>query len=500
MKDADLPTLDEDLLDEDVASSPLRLARSTETIDLDSLFTRDVSPSGSFDIRGDIWETTFGRLLQALPIPALLIDSSNKIFVANQACRRLSDQYESIQNQDLGILCPSSVSRENLTRLASEVLRTRKPRVGEYAITLGGRTIWARMTFRSIRVRANRWLLLMIEDLTLEKKQLLLNQRHQERLRKEIEQREQAQKAVEQVKEEWELTFHSVRDLIAIVDTKYRIRRANRALTEIIGSTTQQVVGMKCFRCFHGTDEPPADCPHTKLLIDGKEHSTEIFGSRLGGVFEATVFPLQNRSGQVIGAVHVARNITERKRMELERDKLIDELSAAKDALEFQATHDPLTSMWNRTAILDQLRREVERARREGSFIGLIMIDLDNFKKVNDTYGHLVGDTVLREAARRMTTLIRPYDSVGRFGGEEFVVILPGCKQEQARGMAERLCSSFSSNPITTPHGALTVTLSCGAGVVDPRSSAGIEDFVRYADEAMYRAKRDGRNRVEVFA
>lgn len=500
MKDADLPTFDEDFSEEDAADSQVRLSRHTESIDLDALFTRDVSLSGSFDIRGDIWETTFGRLMQALPIPALLIDSSNMIFLANQACGRLSTRYEEIQNKDLGTLCLSQVARESLTALASEVLRTRKPRQGEYAITLGGAAIWARMTFRSIRVRENRWLLLMIEDLTLEKKRLLLNQRSQERLKKEIEQRKQAQKAVEQVKEEWELTFHSVRDPIAILDTKYRIRRANRALVEIVGSTTQQVTGMKCFQCFHGTDEPPEDCPHTKLLNDGKEHSTEIVGGPLGGVFEATVFPLHGRSGKVIGAVHVARNITERKRIELERDKLIAELSAAKGALEFQATHDPLTSIWNRRAILDQLKREVERARRENFSIGLIMIDLDNFKKVNDTYGHLVGDEVLREAARRMTALIRPYDSVGRFGGEEFVVILPGCNRDQARGMAERLLSSFSGNPLVTPHGALTVTLSCGVGIIDPRTSAHIEDFVRCADDALYRAKRDGRNRIEVFA
>lgn len=500
MRDADLPTFDEDLSEEEVAGSPLRLARPTESIDLDALFTRDVSPSGSFDIRGDIWETTFGRLMQALPIPALLIDSSNTIFVANQACRRLSTRYEEIQNRDLGILCVSRVSREGLVGLASEVLRTRKPRVGEYAITLGDGTIWARMTFRSIRVRRNRWLLLMIEDLTLEKKQLLLNQRHQERLKKEIEQRKQAQKAVEQVKEQWELTFHSVRDPIAILDTKFRIRRANRALAELIASTTQQVIGMKCFQCFHGTEEPPADCSFTKLLSDGREHSTEIANSPLGGVFEATVFPLRSRSGKIIGAVQVARNITERKRMELERDKLIAELSAAKGALEFQATHDPLTSIWNRRAILDQLKREVERARREVFSIGLIMIDLDDFKKVNDTYGHLVGDAVLLEVARRMITLIRPYDSVGRFGGEEFVVILPGCKRDQARRMAERLRLSFASDPVTTPHGAFTVTLSCGVGIIDPHNSGRIEDFVREADDAMYRAKRNGRNRVEVFA
>ena len=128
------------------------------------------------------------------------------------------------------------------------------------------------------------------------------------------------------------------------------------------------------------------------------------------------------------------------------------------------------------------------------------MVDLDDFKNINDTCGHLVGDAVLRGVAQRLTALMRSYDSVGRYGGEEFVVVLPRCNREQARSMAERLRTAFANEPVNTPHGTFAVTLSCGVGIIDSGSSESIEQFIRAADDALYKAKRGGRNRVEEFA
>ena len=137
-----------------------------------------------------------------------------------------------------------------------------------------------------------------------------------------------------------------------------------------------------------------------------------------------------------------------------------DKLIAAREALLVQATRDALTGLWNRAAILDILLRELGRAKREGISVGIVMADLDHFKRVNDTYGHLVGDEVLRETARRIRSSARLYDSVGRYGGEEFLMIFPGCDASGAKTQTERLRACVCGEPIATSGGSISVTIS----------------------------------------
>src|SRR5262245_24684564 len=115
------------------------------------------------------------------------------------------------------------------------------------------------------------------------------------------------------------------------------------------------------------------------------------------------------------------------------------QLMNAQEALRDQASRDPLTGIWNRTAIFDAVHRELVRADREGTQLAVVMMDIDHFKQLNDTHGHQAGDAVLREFTRRIAASLRPYDSVGRYGGEEFLVALPGCDQDSAVRHAERL-------------------------------------------------------------
>jgi two-component system cell cycle response regulator len=176
--------------------------------------------------------------------------------------------------------------------------------------------------------------------------------------------------------------------------------------------------------------------------------------------------------------------------------ELQDELVAAREALREQATRDPLTCLWNRYSILNILNRELKRSQRERIPLSVIMADLDHFKHINDTWGHLAGDAVLREAARRMQVSLRAYDSVGRYGGEEFLIVLPGLTCLEAESLAERLRVAIAGEPIPVAASSVAVTISLG--VMDaPPGCVMAETLIHAADEALYRAKALGRNRLE---
>ncbi len=157
--------------------------------------------------------------------------------------------------------------------------------------------------------------------------------------------------------------------------------------------------------------------------------------------------------------------------------------------------HDSLTGLWNHEEILRILESELVRAAREISRVGVIMADLDDFKRINDLYGHLAGDEVIRFAAKAMLSQVRPYDSVGRYGGEEFLFVLPGCNDKCTAAIAERLCQLMRTRSVDTLQGQVSVTVSLGTAVSGSGSS--VNSLVHAADMALYRAKKNGKYRVE---
>jgi diguanylate cyclase (GGDEF)-like protein len=176
-------------------------------------------------------------------------------------------------------------------------------------------------------------------------------------------------------------------------------------------------------------------------------------------------------------------------------DEMQSELLTQREELQRRATIDPLTHVWNRGTIMELLERDLSRARR-GTPISVGMIDADHFKAVNDTYGHPVGDQVLAELAKRIRGGIRDCDDVGRYGGEEFLVLLNNCDARHAHIAGERIRKSVAQAPIESTAGPLDVTVSVGLTTYGPQPTAG-EDLVAACDRALYTAKDKGRNRVE---
>lgn len=176
---------------------------------------------------------------------------------------------------------------------------------------------------------------------------------------------------------------------------------------------------------------------------------------------------------------------------------LQSELIAAREGLHIQATQDSLTGVWNRRAVLETLQSELVRSVRQHVPLGVILGDLDHFKSVNDTHGHAVGDTVLREAASRMVAALRPYDRLGRYGGEEFLIVAPGCSLGDVAGVAERLRQALLAEPIQTGHGTIGISGTFGVTSSACFSHSDAEALIQAADEALYQAKASGRNCVQ---
>ncbi len=178
---------------------------------------------------------------------------------------------------------------------------------------------------------------------------------------------------------------------------------------------------------------------------------------------------------------------------------LQEELVAAREAMRHAATHDSLTGLMNRGEILTMMERELERGRRERKPVGVILGDIDHFKSVNDTLGHLFGDEALREIGRRLRALLRVYDGVGRYGGEEFLMILPNCDLPGARLRATELRETVASAAVIWSGEERLITMSMGIAISACVGKNEVEALLNQADAGLYAAKENGRNRIEHF-
>jgi two-component system cell cycle response regulator len=173
-------------------------------------------------------------------------------------------------------------------------------------------------------------------------------------------------------------------------------------------------------------------------------------------------------------------------------------LVEAREQMRFKATHDALTCVWNRGVIMDLLGRELARSQRETGCTIVLLGDVDHFKSINDTYGHTIGDEVLQEIARRLLLSIRSYDFVGRYGGEEFLVVLNNCKPQFAEERAEEIRTAIGSRPIQTVSASLHITMSFGLLLSHDWGVRPVEELLHEVDAALYAAKAGGRNCIRL--
>jgi PAS domain S-box-containing protein len=291
----------------------------TETIDFGQIFTKELTESGSFDVKYEIWSTSFGKVLQALPVPAILISQSRVIWVANEACKRIVEDYERLQGMAFSELFPHPEPKEKALDVLDSVFAKRKTRVMEGLIRVQGRRLWARMTLRSVRLMNERFILLLVEDLTKEKR---LSRQLEKRVAERTGELSHANARLRQRERFLSGIFASIQDGISVLDSQLNVVRVNPAMEKWY-SHMMPIVGKKCYEAYHGRSEPCDICPTQKTLAT-KQSSCELVpktgpSGENTGWLDLYTFPIiDSANGRLKGVIEYVRDITDHKRLEEE--------------------------------------------------------------------------------------------------------------------------------------------------------------------------------------
>jgi diguanylate cyclase (GGDEF)-like protein/PAS domain S-box-containing protein len=279
---------------------------------------------------------------------------------------------------------------------------------------------------------------------------------------------------------------------IVITDINGNIEYINPKFTAMTGFTLDEVYGKNPQDTFGSSEtQPETRAEHWQTILSGKEWHGDMVNSRKNGEsywVAVSISPITDSNGVITHFVSINEDITARK----ETEEKIRRLNAG---LEQLAMTDYLTNLYNRRYFMQRGSEEFKRARRNHQPLALLMLDIDQFKKVNDTHGHEAGDMTLQQVAAGLKSSLREIDILGRMGGEEFAVLLPNISLHEAAILAERVRKTIAGMSIAIQGASLTITISIGVAVLTDET-LGIDDLLKNADVAMYQSKRGGGNRV----
>ena len=283
-------------------------------------------------------------------------------------------------------------------------------------------------------------------------------------------------------------------EIVYVKDAQSRFLMANRAaarnagvpgVAELLGKTDFDFFPKQIAEALFESERKVLE----SCLAQVNREETIADASGRSRHLSSTRVPLVDPAGKTIGLIGIGRDVTEFKALE-------SELKRTREELSFKNTHDALTSLMNRDAILEQLELALARSAREHGSNAVVLADLDDFSSINEVHGHLVGDEVLREVGHRLARSVRVYDLVGRYGGEEFLVVLPGCSEAAvAMTRAEQLRDAAAATPILTTHGPVSVTMSVGVLVTGEQRHVSAVDVILDVEAALDEAMKTGRNR-----
>jgi diguanylate cyclase (GGDEF)-like protein/PAS domain S-box-containing protein len=294
--------------------------------------------------------------------------------------------------------------------------------------------------------------------------------------------------------------IENMSDGVLVLDSQGRIVDINPAMDAFLDAEPKSFIGRNVSEALNIWNES------TEHLLTGLETRTEMrLPNKSSRYVDLRVTPLYDEDQHLNGRLIIFRDVTDRKEVEKDLRHAMDrmqtqliEIGLLQSQLREQAIRDALTHLFNRRYLEETLERELARASREGYPLCIVMMDIDHFKDVNDTYGHEAGDLVLKTLAQKVTNQSRQGDFVCRFGGEEFVLVMPNITIDVARERANTLHKSISTEYIRFGRFNLNITVSMGISWF-PAHGEKKEDLLRAADRALYAAKHAGRNRVFVY-
>ncbi|MGO8814389.1 MAG: diguanylate cyclase domain-containing protein [Terriglobia bacterium] len=281
---------------------------------------------------------------------------------------------------------------------------------------------------------------------------------------------------------------------VYFTDLERRITYWNKGAEALTGFSAQEVVGKRCADriLMHVNDSGhllcEGECPLSRTLADGRAHEAEVYFHHKSGArvpAEVRISPIRDKDGKVVGAVEI---FNDNSRHRAVREKAVE--------LTKLAFLDPASQVANRRYLDKELDRQLDRHSKHGVPFGILLADLDEFKNINDTYGHVAGDATLVVVAKTLTGCLRASDVLGRWGGDEFLVILPSITNDILESTSERCRALVARSSVPVESGRIQVTISLGSAMVVHGDSA--ESLLHRADQHMYSKKQSGRDGVSL--